>query len=257
MSKPQQQAGKQVVKKKSAKDQIKELEDKLFGEKNKVKKKEIQTLIKKLELELVLEKKKREEAENVKKNTIVKQIIPVGVDPKTVQCINYLNGNCDKGENCQFGHDIKKEEKKDVQQDVPKQKVICRFMLDAMNSGEYSKNWTCPLPKCSDIHKLTELSKNSDVEITLEEYIEMQRQMIDESSLTPVNEKTFAEWKAKKQKEEELHAKRVAALSTPKGAELFKNNPEMFEDEEEGEDDINYAERNYEESEAEEVVYDE
>lgn len=41
MSKPQQQAGKQVVKKKSPKDQIKELEDRLFGEKNKVKKKEI------------------------------------------------------------------------------------------------------------------------------------------------------------------------------------------------------------------------
>lgn len=204
-----------------------------------------------MELELVLDKKKRDEAETIRKNTVVKQLIPVGVDPKTVQCINYLNGNCEKGDMCQFGHEIKKEEKKEAPQIKDSQKVICRFMLDAMNSGEYSKSWSCPLPNCKDIHKLTELSKNSDVEITLEEYIEMQRQMLDETNLTPVNEKTFAEWKAKKQKEEELHAMKVAVLSTPKGAELFKNNPEMFVDEEEGDDDINYAERNYEESESE------
>lgn len=249
MSKTQQQ----VVKKKTPKDMIKELEERLFGEKNKVKKKEIQGMIKKLELEVELDRKKKQEIENTKKNTIVKQIIPVGVDPKDVQCINFLNGNCDKGDKCQFGHVLKKEEKKEpVVKNTNKQKIICRFLIDAMNSGEYNKNWVCPIPKCSDLHKLTELSQNSDVEITLEEYIELQRQILDESALTPVTEKTFLEWKAKKEKEEDLHSRRVAALANNvKGADLFRDNPDMFEDDEEAGDEINYDERNYEYSDDE------
>lgn len=239
----QQAAAKAIPKKKSAKDQIKELEEKLFGEKNKTKKKELQTLIKKLELEMELERKKKTEMETIKKNTIIKQLIPVGKDPKEVQCLNFLNGNCDKGENCQFGHEIKKKEKTEESQE-PKVKTVCRFLVDAMNSGEYSRSWSCPVPNCTNLHKLTEM-QNPDTELTLEEYIEMQRQNLDQN-LTPVTEETFMEWKMKKLKEEEMHAKMVALLSTPKGADLFKNNPEMFEDDESAEE-INYGERNYEE----------
>lgn len=249
-----QTAQKQPVKQKSPKEMIKMLEEQLFGEKNKTKKKEIQTMIKKFELELELERKKKVEIENARKAEVVKQMIPVGVDPKDVQCINFLNGNCDKGELCQFGHFLKKEEKKEVKNvSAPKQKVICKFMIDAINSGEHLKNWTCPLPNCADIHKLTELSNNQEVEVTLEEYIEMQRQTIDDKDFTPVTEKSFKEWKAKKDKEEELHAKRVAALSgNVKGCELFLKNPEIFEDDEEAGEEIDYAERNYEESEEKE-----
>lgn len=252
----QQQAGKQAAKQKSPKDVIKELEERMFGEKNKTKKKEIQGMIKKFELELELEKKKKQELESAKKNTVVKQLIPVGTDPKTVQCINFLNNNCDKGENCQFGHFTKKEGKRDAStiQETQKPKAICKFLIDAMNSGEYSRTWTCPLPKCNDIHRLIELSENSGVEVTLEEYIDLQRQTLDEACLTPVNEKTFAEWKDKKLREEELHARRVVALAnSTKGADLFKNNPEMFEDDDEAGDEINYTERNYEELEEEDT----
>lgn len=250
MSKTQTGA-KPQPKQKTSKEMIKALEEQLFGEKNKTKKKELQTMIKKLELEMDLERKKKQEAENAKKTTVVKQLIPVGVDPKTVQCINFLNSNCDKGDLCQFGHFLKKEEKKEeVTSTLPKQKVICRFLIDAINGGEYTKDWKCPLPNCQDIHKLVELSNNQEMEVSLEEYIELQRQMIDECNLTPVNEKTFAEWSAKKQKEEELHAKRIAALSgSVRGCDLFKNNPEIFEDDEDAGEEINYAERNYEDSE--------
>lgn len=251
MSKTQAVAGK-AIKPKSNKEMIKELEARLFGEKNKVKKKEIQGMIKKLELESDLEKKKKQQAETEKKNTIVKQLIPVGVDPKTVQCINFLNGNCDKGDTCQFSHSLKKEEKKESETNsANRQKVICRFLIDAMNKGEFSNDWKCPMPKCEDIHKLTELSNNQEVEISLEEYIELQRLTLNDANLTPVTEKTFNEWKLKKEAEEELHAKRVAALSC-KGADLFMKNPEMFEDDEEVGDEINYGERNYEISEDEE-----
>jgi hypothetical protein len=234
-----------VKKVKSPKEMIKELEEKMFGEKNKVKKKELQGLIKKLELDLDLDKKKKLEIETERKNNVVKQLIPVGVDPKSVQCINFLNGACDKGDSCQFGHNTKKEEKKE-QEIIHKQKVICRFLIDSMNSGEFNKDWNCPIPKCEDIHKLTELSNNQEVEISLEEYIELQRMTLSDNDLTPVNEQSFNEWKLKKLKEEELHAKRVAALST-KGADLFLKNPEMFEDDEEVGDEIDYGERNYEE----------
>lgn len=246
---------KEIVKPKSLKEQKKELEGRLFGEKNKVKKKEIQGLIKKLDLAMDLENKQRVEQENIKKNTIVQQLIPVGVDPKTVQCINFLNKNCDKGDDCQFAHDIKKEVKKEIIEDVGnKQKVVCRFLIDAINNGEYTKNWVCPLPNCKDIHRLLELSENSEVEVTLEEYIELQRQNVDEVNLTPVTETNFLEWKAKKDKEEEMHAKRVAALSSNvKGVDLFKICPDMFEDDEEAAEDVNYAERNYEDSETEEL----
>lgn len=253
MAKPQVATGK-TAKPKSHREMIKELEDKMFGEKNKAKKKEIQGMIKKLELESELEKKKKLQAETEKKNTVVKQLIPVGVDPKTVQCINFLNGNCDKGDACQFGHSLKKEEKKDTETKASnKQKVICRFLIDAMNKGEFTNDWKCPIPKCEDIHKLTELSDNQEVEVSLEEYIELQRLTLNDANLTPVTEKSFNEWKRKKDAEEELHAKRVAALSC-KGADLFLKNPEMFEDDDEVGDEINYGERNYELLEEEEQL---
>lgn len=248
MAKPQT-SGKQAPKQKSAKDMIKTLQDQLFGEKNKTKKKELQTMIKKLELDIDLERKRRTEIENAKKAETVKQVIPVGVDPKDVQCINFLNGNCTKGDLCQFGHFIKKDEKKEPTAPVQaKQKVICRFLIDAINNGEYMVGWKCPMPNCEDIHKLVELSNNREVEVSLEEYIELQRQMPEMKETTPVTEETFKAWKAKKEKEDELHARRSAAL---KGAELFMKDPEAFEDDDEAGYEINYAERNYEEEEEE------
>ncbi|KAI5152010.1 hypothetical protein ENBRE01_2499 [Enteropsectra breve] len=239
------------VKPKSLKEQKKELESRLFGEKNNAKKKEIQGLIKKIELAMKLDLDKKKEAETEKKSILIKQLIPVGVDPKSVTCLNFLNNNCDKGENCLFAHEIKKavkpEEKEVEDKNTPKS--ICRFLIDAMNSGEYNKGWVCPLPKCKNIHKLMELGENSTVEVSLEEYIELQRQTLDESKGTPVTEEVFMRWRARKDKEEELHAKQVAALSNlPKGVDLFKERPEMFEDDEEAQDDVNYAERNYEDS---------
>lgn len=245
-----QTTAKQPVKQKTPKEMIKMLEGQLFGEKNKSRKKEIQALIKKFEVEIELERKKKIEIEKEKKNTIVRQLIPVGVDPKTVQCINFLNGNCDKGDRCPFGHLLKKEQKEGTAVPaVPKQKAICKFLIDAINSGEYSSAWVCPLPKCQNIHKLIELSENKEVEVSLEEYIELQRQTLDSSTLRPVTEVAFSEWKAKKDKEEELHAKRVAVLSgNSEWADLLNKNPEMFEDDEEAVEEIDYAERNYEDS---------
>lgn len=249
---------KEAVKPKSLKDQKKELESRLFGEKNNAKKKEIQGMIKKIDLAMKLENEARITMEKNKKPQVVKQLIPVGVDPKTVQCINFVNGNCDKGDSCQFGHNIKKEAKKEVEEETAnKQKSVCRFLIDGINNGEYTRNWVCPLPGCKDIHKLVELGSNTDVEVSLEEYIELQRQTIDETTVVPITQEVFAAWRAKKDKEEEIHAKRVAALSgNIKGVELFKLRPELFEDDEEVAEDVDYRERNYEDSDTEGTAMD-
>ena len=49
------------------------------------------------------------------------QKVPFGVDPKTVLCIFYKQGNCEKGKRCKFSHDLaveRKGEKKNLYQDT-------------------------------------------------------------------------------------------------------------------------------------------
>lgn len=244
MAKPAKEA-----KPKSLKEQKKELEARLFGEKNSSKKKEVQALIKKIEIAMKLELDAKKKQEEARKARIIRQVIPVGVDPKTIMCQNFQNGNCDKGSACQFAHELKSVEvKKEAPVSVPKkQRVVCRFLVDALNAGEYTKSWVCPLPTCKDIHKLLDLGGDAKVEVSLEEYIELQRQTLDETKLTPMTEEAFLAWKAKKLKEETLHAQRVAALAeNTKGTDLFKAKPEIFEDDAEADEEMDYAERDYE-----------
>ncbi|ORD94789.1 ZC3HF [Enterospora canceri] len=251
MGKSQPQVKKEK-KPKTPKDIKKELEAKLFGEKDKKKKKEIQGQIKKIDMEIEAENKKRKDVEIAKKVTI-RQLIPVGVDPKTVFCLNFKNKNCNLGEKCQFSHIApKKEDQLDDKQDTGP-KLVCKFLIDALNNREFSSEWVCPLPKCKDLHKMTEMSENTEIELSLEEFLELQRQTIDAAKSTPVTEETFKIWKEKKRKEEELHAKRLAALSTaPKGVDLFKFQPDIFEDDEADGDDIDYHAREEVESDQEE-----
>ena len=247
-----QQPQKEKPKPKTLKEQKKEIEMKLVGEKNGPKKKELMGMLKKIEFEMKQEldaRKREEEAKKASKRVV--QLIPVGVDPKTVLCLNFQHGVCDKGDQCQFAHELKKEAAAEKPEEASGPRKVCRFLLDAINGGEYTPNWKCPLPKCSDVHKLVDLGKDSSVEVSLEEYIELQRQSLDDERGTPVTAETFKAWREKKRREEELHAKRVAALSTGmKGVDLFKLQPEMFEDDNEAvEDDVDYTARNYEDFE--------
>ena len=62
---------------------------------------------------------KRETAELFKPVQVQK--VPFGVDPKTVLCIFYKQGNCEKGKKCKFSHDLAVErrgEKKNLYQDT-------------------------------------------------------------------------------------------------------------------------------------------
>ncbi|KAM0672510.1 hypothetical protein CWI42_100480 [Ordospora colligata] len=241
----------QEVKQKSSKDIKKELEEKAFGLKNKKQKAAIMKQLESLNLKERLEKKEKMKKEEMK--AYVKQVIPIGVDPKTIQCINFLNKICPDGDDCKFAHEVvKKVEKQSTEVVAEKAKSICRFLIDALHSGEYKSDWKCPFPECNDVHRLVEMKEDVQVELTLEEYIEFSRQSLP-AELTPLTEERFKEWKIKKQNEEKEHARRVKALSTGVlGIELFQTRRDLFKDDEEaGEED--YAERCYSDSDESDV----
>lgn len=53
------------------------------------------------------------------------QKAPFGVDPKTIVCINFKNGHCERGHKCKFAHDLmagRKVEKKDIYTDTRDEK---------------------------------------------------------------------------------------------------------------------------------------
>lgn len=66
------------------------------------------------------EQKKREEFAELFKPVQTPQKVPFGVDPKTVLCMYFKQGNCERGAKCKFSHDLnvgRKVEKKDLYTD--------------------------------------------------------------------------------------------------------------------------------------------
>ncbi|QPC79877.1 hypothetical protein HYE68_010629 [Fusarium pseudograminearum] len=120
------------------------------------------------------------------------QKVPFGVDPKTVVCIFYKKGNCEKGKKCKFSHDLsveRKTEKKNLYTDQrgeeeETKKVetsadwdedklrsvvlskkgnqqtttdkVCKFFIEAIEDGKYGWFWICPNggDKCKYKHAL-------------------------------------------------------------------------------------------------------
>ncbi|KAI4122677.1 MAG: hypothetical protein LQ338_005675 [Usnochroma carphineum] len=128
------------------------------------------------------EQAKRETAELFKPVQVQK--VPFGVDPKTVVCMFYKQGNCEKGKRCKFSHDLsveRKGEKKSLYQDTrdpgkeeeeemrkkddmadwdeeklrkvvmskhgnPKTTTekVCKYFIQAVEEGKYGWFWQCP-----------------------------------------------------------------------------------------------------------------
>lgn len=237
---------KKNEKPKTAKEIKKEIEDKTFGMKNKKKSREIIKAKEKVITHSIIEKKKSHE----EKIVLIQPKAPIGVDPKTIPCVYFLNKMCAKGDKCKYGHEKKAVvSAKETEEKTEKTKLVCRFLIDAINNGQFISNWKCPDPNCKDIHKLEE---KGDVVISLEEFIELKRQEIPEGEC--IDEEAFKKWKERKRLEDELHKKRVKALKEGQsGCDLFKERPDMFVDDEEALD-CDYAERNYEDEELEEKL---
>jgi hypothetical protein len=189
------------------------VEDRTFGMKNKkgsAAQKQIQQMTsslkhsgsaeeKRKQAEKAAREREKKAAEEAKKEAALLmnrpaqiQKVPFGVDPKTVVCIFYKKGDCEKGKKCKFSHDLEMErrtEKKSLYTDTraeeeeEKKKVetsadwdeeklrsvvlskrgnqrtttekVCKFFISAIEDGKYGWFWNCPNgDKCMYKHAL-------------------------------------------------------------------------------------------------------
>ncbi|KAI8634218.1 hypothetical protein F5Y19DRAFT_204032 [Xylariaceae sp. FL1651] len=141
------------------------------------------------------EKKAAEDAQRERDALLNKpaqiQKVPFGVDPKTVVCIFWRKGNCEKGKKCKFAHDLSverktekinlytddrgEEEKKkqETSEDWDEEKLrkvvlskkgnqitttdkVCKYFIEAIEDGKYGWFWICPNggDKCKYKHAL-------------------------------------------------------------------------------------------------------
>jgi len=189
------------------------LEDKTFGMKNKkggAAQKQIAQLHssmknggsaeqKRKEAEKAQREREKKAAEDAKRETEMLlnkpaqiQKVPFGVDPKTVVCIFFKKGNCEKGKKCKFSHNLEDERKtvkKNLYTDTRKEEEekkkaetsadwdeeklrsvvlskkgnqqtttdkVCKFFVEAIEDGKYGWFWICPNggDKCKYKHAL-------------------------------------------------------------------------------------------------------
>ncbi|KAL3474104.1 hypothetical protein BJX99DRAFT_232187 [Aspergillus californicus] len=133
---------------------------------------------------------KRDTAELFKPVQVQK--VPFGVDPKTVLCVFFKQGNCEKGKKCKFSHDpnverkaAKKDLYTDSREEAEEQKKVdtmdqwdeaklrsvvmskhgnprtttdkvCKFFIEAVENQKYGWFWVCPNGgnKCMYKHSL-------------------------------------------------------------------------------------------------------
>ncbi|GAA5946591.1 hypothetical protein JCM3765_000311 [Sporobolomyces pararoseus] len=138
--------------------------------------------------------------------------------------------------------------------------IVCKHFLQAVETGKYGWFWECPDggDKCKYRHALPpgfvlksqkkkeeEDSKNQ--EISLEEFLEVERHKLDPKKLTPLTPESFAEWKktrlSKKEAESQaLQSAKSATYAAGKqvgmsGRDLFTFNPDLGGDSDDDEDD--------------------
>ncbi|CAO3622531.1 unnamed protein product [Cunninghamella blakesleeana] len=180
------------------------------------------------------EEKRKLELQELFKPVQIAQKVPFGTDPKFVLCINFKNGNCEKGTKCKFSHNLNvncKVEKKDLYTDSRAEKendtmeqwdqekleqvvkskagkqpptdIVCKYFLEAIESSKYGWFWECPNGgvNCKYKHALppgfvlkSKQTKEEKSEISLEEFLETERHNLG-SNLTPVTLESFNEWK--------------------------------------------------------------
>ncbi|OAA67229.1 ccch zinc finger DNA-binding protein [Niveomyces insectorum RCEF 264] len=190
----------------------KKVEDRTFGMKNKkgaVAQKQIAAITSQLKSGGSAEQKRKEaekearerekraaeeakrEADKLLNRPAQVQKVPFGVDPKTVVCIFFKKGNCEKGKKCKFSHDLemeRKTEKRSLYTDTraeeeEKRKTetsadwdeaklravvlskkgnqrsttdkVCKYFIEAIEDGKYGWFWVCPNgDKCMYKHAL-------------------------------------------------------------------------------------------------------
>jgi len=255
--------------------------------------------------------KKKEAAAKAKDelNTLFKPVQSVGkgVDPKSVVCLFFKQGQCTKGDKCKFSHDLtiaRKTEKRNVFADarddkkednmddwdedklqevvnkkhgeknglLPASSIVCKFFLEAVESGKYGWFWDCPngTEKCQYRHALPpgyilkkDKKKMEDQRetISLEDLVDKERGALVGRDLNKITLESFLKWKKRKIEEKKSKAKDEAKkkkqdmdsgnLSKLTGRDLFNFRPELMLGDDAEADDMTY-EREDSDDEAEE-----
>ncbi|XP_061647101.1 zinc finger CCCH domain-containing protein 15 isoform X2 [Phyllopteryx taeniolatus] len=125
-------------------------------------------------------KKELDELNELFKPVVIAQKVNKGVDPKSVLCAFYKQGQCTKGDKCKFSHDMSMERKcekrsvyvderdEELEKDTmdnwdekkleevvnkkhgeaekkkAKTQIVCKFFLDAIENNKYGWFWVCP-----------------------------------------------------------------------------------------------------------------
>ncbi|AMD21551.1 HFL305Cp [Eremothecium sinecaudum] len=114
---------------------------------------------------------------------------------------------------------------------------VCKYFIEAVENGKYGWFWICPNngDKCMYKHSLPEgfvlktkeqkrlerEALENQPKITLEEFIETEREKLDKTKLTPITVTNFAEWKLKHMKEKENSEKEYNSKKKPSGREVL------------------------------------
>ncbi|XP_029031530.1 zinc finger CCCH domain-containing protein 15 [Betta splendens] len=125
-------------------------------------------------------KKELDELNELFKPVVAAQKVNKGVDPKSVLCAFYKQGQCTKGDKCKFSHDLSMERKcekksvyvderdEDLEKDTmenwdekkleevvnkkhgeaekkkAKTQIVCKYFLEAIENNKYGWFWVCP-----------------------------------------------------------------------------------------------------------------
>ncbi|XP_071370628.1 zinc finger CCCH domain-containing protein 15 isoform X1 [Centroberyx affinis] len=125
-------------------------------------------------------KKELDELNELFKPVVAAQKVSKGVDPKSVLCAFFKQGQCTKGDKCKFSHDLSLERKcekrsvyvderdEDLEKDTmdnwdekkleevvnkkhgeaekkkAKTQIVCRYFLEAIEGNKYGWFWVCP-----------------------------------------------------------------------------------------------------------------
>ncbi|KAJ8416912.1 hypothetical protein AAFF_G00327900 [Aldrovandia affinis] len=125
-------------------------------------------------------KKELSELNELFKPVVAAQKVSKGVDPKSVLCAFFKQGQCTKGDKCKFSHDLTLERKcekrsvyvdgrdEELEKDTmdnwdekkleevvnkkhgeaelkkAKTQIVCRYFLDAIENSKYGWFWVCP-----------------------------------------------------------------------------------------------------------------
>ncbi|CAB1328089.1 unnamed protein product [Coregonus sp. 'balchen'] len=196
-------------------------------------------------------KKELDELNELFKPVVAAQKVAKGVDPKSVLCAFFKQGQCTKGDKCKFSHDLTLERK------CEKRSLYVDKRDDELEKDTMD-NW--------DEKKLEEVKdKKKDEkedEISMEELIENERSALG-PNVTRITLETFLAWKKRKRQEKVAKAeqdmeKKKADFNAGRsfgvsGRQVFEFCPDLADDDDEEADDIKYVEDDDDVEEVEDV----